>query len=122
MSAIVVIVGLIIFGMGIAVLIQPGTLRKMLQVFLAKHWWSLVTVIRVVVGILLMLAASKSRAPTFIIAVGILFVLSGTPLPLLGTPRIERLAGWWLERSNTTLRLWGLLAAAFGAVILWSGL
>ena len=122
MWAIVVIIGLIILGVGITVLIRPEVLRKMLKIFLARHWWSFVTMIRVLVGVLLMLAASGSRAPTFIIAVGILFILSGVTVPLMGTPRIERLAGWWLERSNTMLRLWGLLAAVIGAAIVWAGL
>lgn len=121
MSAIVVIVGLIILGIGVLVLISPVSLKKMLQIFLAKQWWYLVTVIRILVGILFLLAASETGAPLFVRILGVLFILSGVAVPLMGAARIERLVSWWLERSDTTLRLWGLFAAAFGVAIFWSG-
>lgn len=121
MAVIVVIVGLIILGMGILVLIAPVSLKKVLYIFLAKQWWTFVTVIRILIGTLLVLSASETRVPFFVRIVGILFILSGIVVPWMGASRIERLVGWWLQRSDTTLRLWGLFAAAFGAAILWSG-
>jgi len=121
MAVIVVIIGLIILGIGVLVLIAPVSLKKVLHIFLAKQWWTFVTVIRILVGTLFVLAASETGAPLFVRIVGILFILSGIVVPWMGTSRIERLVSWWLQRSDTTLRLWGLFAAAFGAAILWSG-
>jgi hypothetical protein len=120
MAAIVVIVGLIILGIGILVLISPASLKEVLRIFLAKQWWYFASVIRILVGILFILAASETGAPLFVLMVGILFILGGVALPLMGVARIERLTSWWLKRSDVTLRLWALFAFAFGAAILWS--
>lgn len=64
MRIIILIVGFIIFGIGIVVLISPANLKKMLHVFLAKKWLSFVTMIRILLGILFLLAASETRAPS----------------------------------------------------------
>lgn len=122
MRIVVLIVGFIIFGIGIVVLISPSNLKKMLHIFLTKKWLSFVTMIRILLGILFLLAASETRAPSFVLALGILFILAGVVIPLMGAARIERLAHWWLERSDGILQLWALLSVAFGAAILWSGL
>lgn len=122
MRIVVLILGFIIFGIGIVVLISPSNLKKMIHVFLAKKWLSFATMIRILFGILFLLAASETRAPFFVLTLGILFILAGVVIPLLGTARIERLAHWWLGRSDGILRLWALFSIAFGAAILWSGL
>jgi hypothetical protein len=122
MSAVVVIVGLLILGIGIVILISPVKLKRILHIFLQRQWWYFVTVIRILMGILFVMAASETRAPSFVGAVGIMFILAGVAIPLVGFARIERLAHWWLQRSAGILRLWALVAAAFGAVVLWCGL
>jgi len=94
----------------------------MLHIFLTKKWLPFVTMIRILLGILFLLAASETRAHSFVLALGILFILAGVVIPLLGTARIERLAHWWLGRSDGILRLWALFPVAFGAAVLWSGL
>jgi hypothetical protein len=75
MSAVVVIVGLLILGIGIVILISPAKLKRILYIFLQKQWWYFITMIRILVGILFMVAASETRAPSFVLAVGIVFVL-----------------------------------------------
>jgi hypothetical protein len=122
MSAVVAIVGLLILGISIAVLISPAKLKRVLHIFLQKQWWHFVTVIRILVGILFVVAASETRSPSFVVAAGILFILAGVAIPIMGSARIERLANWWLERSDGTLRLWALVTAAFAVLVTWSGL
>ena len=122
MSTVVVIVGLFMLGMSIALLISPAKLRALLHIFLQKRWWRFAAAIRVLLGILFVVAASETRAPSLVLAIGIIFILAGLAIPLMGLSRIERMSNWWLERSDRTLRLWALAAGAFGAVILWCGL
>ncbi len=122
MSSVVIIVGFFILGISIAILISPVKLKRVLHIFLQKQWWRFAAVIRILIGILFVVAASETRAPSFVLAVGIMFILAGVAIPLMGSARIERLVNWWLESSDGTLRLWALVAAAFGAVVLWCGL
>jgi uncharacterized membrane protein HdeD (DUF308 family) len=122
LSAVVVIVGLLILGIGIVILISPAKLKRTLHIFLQRQWWHFVTVIRILIGILFVMAASETRAPSFVRVIGIMFILAGVAIPLVGFARIERLANWWLQRSDGILRLWALVASAFGAAVLWCGL
>jgi len=122
MSIVVAIIGLLIFLIGVAILISPATLRRLIHHFLKKEWLYGVTALRIIFGILFIIAAPDTRAPTFILVLGIIFILAGVAIPLTGTERIHRMAKWWLERSDTTLRLWAIVSVILGAVILWCGL
>jgi hypothetical protein len=122
MSVVVVIFGLFMLGMGCAILLSPERLKKGLRIFLDEQGFWLATGIRIVVGILFLLAASETRAPSFITAMGILFILAGVAIPFIGRERIERLANWWMERPDGVLRIWALAAGALGGVFVWCGL
>ena len=122
MSVVVLIFGLFMLGMGTAILMSPERLKKGLRIFLDKQRFWLATGIRIVVGILFLMAASDTRAPSFITAMGILFLLAGVAIPFIGRARIDRLANWWLERPDWVLRVWAVTAGALGGVFVWCGL
>jgi hypothetical protein len=122
MSVVVLIFGLFMLGMGTAILMSPERLKKGLRIFLYKQGFWLATGIRIVVGILFLMAASDTRAPSFITAMGILFLLAGVAIPFIGSARIERLANGWMERPDWVLRVWAVAAGALGAVFVWCGL
>jgi len=122
MSSVVAIFGLFMLGMSIAVLAAPERLKRMLRVFLDKQGFGLAVGIRIVAGILFLVAAPDTRAPSFITAVGILSLLAGVSIPFMGRARIDRLANWWLERPDWVLRAWAIAAGALGAVFVWCGL
>ncbi len=122
MSVVVVIFGLFMLGMGTAILMSPERLKKGLRIFLGKQGFWLATGIRIVVGILFLMAASDTRAPSFITGMGILFLLAGVAIPFIGSARIERLATWWLAKPDWVLRAWAVAAGALGGVFLWCGL
>lgn len=122
MSAVVVIFGLFILGMGAAVLLSPERLKKLLRVVLHKQAFRRAAGIRIIVGILFLLAASGTRAPSFITAMGILFLLAGIAIRFTGSARIERMANWWMERPDWVLRVWAVTAGTLGGVLLWCGL
>ena len=122
MSVVVVIFGLFMLGISIAILAAPERLKRMLRVFLDKQGFGLAVGIRIVVGVLFLMAASDTRAPSFITGVGILFIVAGVAIPFIGRARIDRLAKWWLERPDWVLRIWAVAAGALGGVFLWCGL
>jgi hypothetical protein len=122
MLTIVLIIGLIILGLGVAVLVSPSTLRKLLHHFLKREWLIPVTFLRVIVGIILLIAAPVTRWPIFIYIVGIVFILAGVSIPLIGKEKIESLANWWLEQSDMVLRVWGGIAAVLGLAMMWVGI
>jgi uncharacterized protein YjeT (DUF2065 family) len=109
-------------GMAAAILVSPERLKKGLRIFLDEKEFWLATGIRIVVGVLFLMAASGTRAPSFITAVGILFIVAGVAIPFIGRARIERLANWWLDKPDGVLRTWAVAAGALGGVFVWCGL
>ena len=77
--------------------------------------------IRIVIGILFLVAAPDTHAPSVVRVLGITFILAGAAIPIIGVARIERLVRWWLARSESTFRLWAIVVAGFGMIIMWSG-
>jgi len=121
-SFIVLLTGLLILGMSVFTALFPAILRKVLHLFLRKGWWNLAMAVRVVVGILFLLAAPEARVPWLVQVFGVAFILAGISIPLVGSARLEKLAHWWLERPDYMCRLWAIAAGAVGAAILWSAL
>jgi hypothetical protein len=71
------------------------------------------------VGLLLVAGAFMVREVFWIAFIlGLLAIAKGTYLALGPPPRIRSLLEWWFDRaSETTIRLWGLIAFTFGVVL-----
>ncbi len=122
MSIFVLVIGTVILLFGLAFLIAPSII---------KHWfnripvWNLFytpSILRIIIGVLFLLAAKDTRLPRFVTAMGVFSILAGLTIPILGRERIKAFARWGVERSNTVLRLWALVASVIGIVLVWAGL
>jgi uncharacterized protein YjeT (DUF2065 family) len=122
MSIIVLAIGLIIIVIGLAVLVKPARLKDLLYLLLEKDWFRMVAALRVIIGVLFLFAAGGTRSPIFVSVMGILFISAGVLIPILGPTRLRSLAYWWLKRRDLVLRLWALIALAFGVVLVWVAL
>ena len=122
MTSIVVLVGLLISAVAVLLLIMPEKLRDLLHRFLGPTWLPLVSALRIVIGLMFILAAPYTRIPTIVRVVGGAAIVAGIAILLLGVRRTQLLADWWLARSNTTLRFWAVIAALFGGLLIWAGL
>ena len=120
MSLVVGLVGLCILLVSVAVLVHPSRLRVWLAVFLSREWIGIASLARVVVGIVFIVAAPDTRTPTFVVALGIAFILAGIAMPLIGVFKTIEQGRWWMNRSDGTLRGWALMAGALGAAIVWA--
>ena len=121
MSLILVIVGAFILLIGAIVLIAPGKMRQMLSALVEKDRFLIAAVFRIVVGVLFLIAAQSTRAPMFVTVVGVIMIMRGVMIPLLGKARLKALVAWFLLKGNSVIRVWGIMAAAFGAALVWAG-
>ncbi|MBI2105107.1 MAG: hypothetical protein HYT90_06005 [Candidatus Omnitrophica bacterium] len=83
---------------------------------LSRRW----ALLPLAVGLLVLWAAPASRVPTFIRTLGWLGVLKGIVLLIAPREPLMQFVSWWHRLPSGGLRLWGVVAAAFGAAILGS--
>jgi hypothetical protein len=122
MSLVVVTIGALIVVIGIAILLAPEILKKILVRLLETDRFYVIAILRIVIGVLFLLAAGSTRFPMFITIMGFFFILAGVLIPVIGSGRLKAFASWWLERGNAVIRLWALIAIALGAAFVWAGL
>lgn len=82
-----------------------------------------VATIRVAFGLILISAASTSRAPRTIRVLGFVILIVGVATALTGLVAMERARGiveWWSQLGSGVLRLTGVLVLAAGAFVAYA--
>ncbi|MFB3819727.1 MAG: hypothetical protein ACE147_18885 [Candidatus Methylomirabilales bacterium] len=118
--AVVVLVGLALAGLGAVSAAVPRQFHRLLLLVEQKRWLNLAMLLRLLIGVVMLAAAPGTRLPRFVLAAGIVTLLSGLLSPLLGHDRLVRMAAWWARRPDGLVRLWGLLAFALGLLIVYA--
>ena len=120
MLILVKLIGIVIVVMGITFLLSPKQLRQLLA-FLGqgKRLYG-VGILRLLFGVILLLAASQCRLVGVVLTLGILFLIGGILIFVLGLERLKSILNRWDKKSPLTLRLLGLIPLAFGALLLYS--
>jgi hypothetical protein len=78
--------------------------------------------LRIVLGLLLVAGAWRTRLPAVVLVLGVITLLSGLLAPLLGYHRLRAFAAWWASRPASLIRIWALLALALGLALLYAAL
>ena len=106
---------------GFVILIKPELVFGTLQKNKDKTWVHvLAVVIRMILGVLLIQQAGESRYPTAIEILGWLSVIAAVSLALIGRTNFKRLMAWAFSLLQPWGRIGGLLAAAFGAFLIYA--
>jgi uncharacterized protein YjeT (DUF2065 family) len=121
-TLIVVLVGALIALIGLAVIIAPVALKKVLWALIESDRFYLIAIARIVIGVLFLLAARETGSRLFISIVGVSLILAGLLIPVLGRTRTRAVAEWWMKKSDGILRLWGLMALVLGAALIGAGI
>jgi preprotein translocase subunit SecY len=77
----------------------------------------LATVLRVLLGLSLFVAAPRSRAPLAFRALGAVMFAVGCLTPLIGVARFDSLLAWWAALPPLVARTWSACALAMGSLI-----
>ena len=123
MRVAVALLGLFVLALGALGAARPATLIAWVE----RPWRSrkglyLAVAFRAALGILLLAAASSTRFPWAIGALGVLSLAAAVSLPLLGYERLHRFVAWWMDRPEGFIRGWSLAACLFGAFLAWAAL
>lgn len=98
-------------------IVLPAWLAALTTAFHGPFGLALATVLRVLLGAALFVAAPQSRAPLAFRVLGLVTFAIGLLTPLIGVARFDALLDWWAALDPWVARTWSGCAAAVGALI-----
>jgi uncharacterized protein YjeT (DUF2065 family) len=112
--------GIVFVLIGVAYLLKPTILKKLMSFFKKGKRIYVAGLIRFALAVVFLLAATQCRYPMIIGACGILFLLSGLLIFVLGPETIRRIFDWYDEQSILVFRIIASVVIVVGAVIIFS--
>ncbi len=121
MTVLIIIFGALTLLAGIIIVMNPevifGFLRNNLDK-LVLH--ILAVVVRLVLGVLLIYQSNVSKFPFVIEIIGWLSIVAAIFIGVMGRRNFNRLMSWALSHLKPFGRVGGVLAAAFGAFLIYA--
>jgi hypothetical protein len=120
---IIALFGLFIAGLAAWGFVAPG---RMMDTLLA--YWNrpsgiyLAIGVRVVLGVLFILAAADTKWPLLFEILGYLMLLAAAVIAVVGKERLTRFIMWWVNMPLAGVRVWLVVGFAFGLLILYGAL
>ncbi len=112
--------GIFLAIIGIFGVAMPATLLGLVGKWRASILLSVGAGLRIVLGILFLLAAPYCREPLIVRIVGVVSLVAALGLLAVGRSRFERFLDRWLARPPVFVRTWLLVAIALGALLVWA--
>lgn len=120
MNIIIRIIGIVIVFITIVYLAKPDIMKRLMEFFKQGRRMYLAALLRFVLAIVFLLGANECNLPWVIIALGILFIVSGLLILILGLEKIRTILEWYQEQSAMVLRLVAAITLAIGAIVIYS--
>ncbi len=114
------LIGIMIAAMGLTLALSPKGAKQAFDFFSQgkRIYW--VGILRILFGIIFLLAASVCRWPEIIRVLGVLFIIAGSFIFILGIRKIKLVLEWWSKKPPLLLRFLTLLAVFFGVLIVYA--
>jgi hypothetical protein len=115
--------GLCIGTVGVVGMLAPSSLVWIAQHSVTSGAFYLIAAVRVGFGLVLISAASASRAPRTLRIVGYVIVVAGLATALTGLVGIERartIIDWWLQQGAGIIRLTSVVLVALGGFVVYA--
>ena len=113
-------IGVLMAAVGILGVVSPDALLAIVSYSATALGLWVVAALRVAVGLVLVRAASRSRAPRALRVLGFVVLVAGLITPFFGVERARVVLEWLTARGPGLTRLWGAVAIAFGASIAYA--
>jgi hypothetical protein len=112
------IMGELMIAAGVVGILMPGMLRRLYGALENDAWRLPLALLKAAAGVAFWLAADDTRVPVLMRVLGAGAVLAA-PLIFFRIPPLPALMRWVQGAPDSMLRVYGLLAAAAGAGVLW---
>ncbi|MCG7922376.1 MAG: hypothetical protein N0C81_19255 [Candidatus Thiodiazotropha lotti] len=121
MISVIILFGALILIAGLIILTSPGIVLSYLKDKQEEPGLHILAVtVRLILGIFLISQSSQSKFPLIIEVLGWLSVIAAVVLTVIGRNGFRGLMSWALSIAKTYGRIGGLLAAAFGAFLIYA--
>jgi len=120
MSKVILTIGILLILLGLWILIRPQFIRKAIHVLAKGPLVYIPAAVRVVLGVVFLLAARETRVTWLIVAVGVFMFATGIIMFMLKAAKLRDFLGWWANRSLVTLRIMGVVLAVVGGIVAWA--
>ena len=112
--------GMLFTLMGIAYLLRPNIIKKLMGFFKKGKRIYFAGLIRFALAVVFFVGARECRYFWIIFASGIIFLTGGLLIFMLGPEKIRRILDWYEQQPALIFRVIALIVLAFGAIIIFS--
>ena len=120
MNRLAMVVALLVLVVGVLGITAPDNLVTIGRYVVTPTGLYLVAALRVSIGLMLMLAAEKSRMRRTVRVLGGFILIAGITTPIFGVDRSRVVFDWWASQGPLIIRVPAVSAAAFGAFLIYA--
>lgn len=123
MKILAFVFGLLIGAVGAVGIVAPSGLVWVAEHSVTSGAFYVIATVRVAFGLVLISAASVSRAPKTLRILGYVILIAGITTALMGLVAMERahaIIEWWLRQESGVVRLTGIPLLALGGYVAYA--
>ena len=114
------LIALSILVIGAIFLVNPKAMKNYVGFWVQGSRMRKGGVVNLVIGIVLLMAASQCRVPIVLTLMGIMSLVKGVFLFSVGSEKAKAMAGKWRDKPQGKVRLLALLPIGLGLLLFWS--
>ncbi len=119
-QAIVLLLGVVIFGLSAWGMYSPGSLVKLVtRTMNESYGMYLAVIVRLILGASLIVVAPVSRFPIVFEVLGWIAIVAAIGLVFIGRDNVRRILAWFGRFSNSMIRLWLVFGMAFAGFLIY---
>ena len=112
--------GIIFTLMGIAYLLRPDIIKKLMGFFKKGKRIYFAGLIRFALAVIFLIAARECRYSLIIIASGLIFLAGGLLIFILGPEKIRRIFDWYEQQPDIVFQVIAVVVLVFGMIVIFS--
>lgn len=122
MNKIILVIGILVFFEGIAIMVWPDIYRKVVEFFVKGKLLYAASATKIAFGAIFLMAVTSCRENWrwVVMLLGLLMCIGGTSAFFIKLEKLKALMGWFIKRSDFAYRVIGLLAVGLGGLIAYA--
>ncbi len=120
MILLVKLIGIFMACMGVAIMLNPSVMKKMISFWRKGKKLYAGGLLRVLFGVIFLVSSSQAMFPWVIYILGILMLLGAALIFILGLEKAKAILDWWDRKPHSVLRLMAILILAIGVLVIYS--